>query len=289
MRQINTAILIQITLLAVSFAVLFYPTIAHMAKDWINNDNYSHGFLVPVIAAYMTWQKRESIIDLDTQPSFWGLAIMTAGMAIFIVGNIGAELFTMRFSMVVTIFGLTVFLFGVPIGRKTAIPILYLIFMIPLPAIIWNQIAFPLQLFAAKLSAKCISAIGIAVLRQGNILELSNTTLEVVDACSGLRSLASLLALSAAFAYIVSLSHLSKWLLFLSAVPIAISVNILRLTVTAIIARFIGPEAAQGFLHDLSGLLLFVAALMLFFATYSILTKMEKQFASMQKPVIQNT
>lgn len=273
----------QITLLAVSFTVLFYPTIVHMVKDWMNNDNYSHGFLVPPIAAFMFWQRRETIIDLDTQPSLWGLAIMAAGMALFIVGNIGAELFTMRFSIVVTIFGLTVFLFGVTIGREAAIPILYLIFMIPLPAIVWNEIAFPLQLFAAELSAKGISAIGIPVLRQGNIIELFNTTLEVVDACSGLRSLTSLLALSGAFAYIVSLTQPNKWLLFLSAIPIAISVNILRLTATAIMARFIGPETAQGFLHDFSGIAIFVAAFLLLLMTYSLLTKIEKRFVSRQE------
>ena len=270
--------MIQVTLLAGSFALLFYPAIAHLAKDWVNNDNYSHGFLVPPIAIFMIWHKRKTLTDLETKPTFWGLVILTAGLSLFLAGNIGAELFTMRLSIVVTIFGLTVFLFGVSIGREAAIPIFYLIFMIPLPIIVWNQIAFPLQLFSARISAEVISAIGIPVLRNGNILELYNTTLEVVDACSGLRSLASLLALAAAFAYIASLRKPNKWILFLSAVPIAISVNILRLTVTAILAQNIGPEASNGFLHEFSGLLIFGVAIMLLFATHSLLAKGEKLF-----------
>ena len=117
MRQILKSTLLQITLLTVSFSFLFYPVIAHMVKDWTTNDNYSHGFLVPIIAVFMIWQKREKIIGLNTQPSILGLVILACGMALFCLGNIGAELFTMRFSIIITIIGLTVFLFGIRIGR----------------------------------------------------------------------------------------------------------------------------------------------------------------------------
>lgn len=277
MQKAFNSIYFQFALLSVAFAILYHHTILNMATDWFNNDNYSHGILVPVIAAYMIWQRRDELHKLDSNSSYWGLAVMFAGMACFVVGNIGAELFVMRFSMVLTIFGLTLFLFGIPVSRKIAVPILYLILMIPLPAIIWNKIAFPLQLLAAKISANVITVLGITVLRQGNILELSNTTLEVVDACSGLRSLTSLLALSGAFAYIVSLKKVNKWILFIAAVPIAIAVNILRLTVTAIMARYLGPESAQGFLHDFSGLLIFVSALLLLIAVYKLLAVFENR------------
>jgi len=263
-------------LLAIAFWVLYHQTILDLISDWSNDDNYSHGFLIPFIASYMIWYRRDELVRYERNPSNWGLMAIGAGVMMFIVGNIGAELFIMRFSMIVIIAGAVLFLFGWQIFKAVSVPILYLIFMIPIPAIIWNKIAFPLQLFAAKITAEVIGGIGIPVLREGNILHLANTSLEVVDACSGLRSLTSLLALSGAFAYMANLANTyNKWLLFLSAVPIAILVNIFRLTTTAIMARYMGEEAAQGFLHDASGIFVFVIAFLLLFGVSWLIKRVE--------------
>lgn len=266
------------------FAMLFGTTIVKLVHEWSTNDNYSHGFLVPVIVGYMIWQKKDQLAKLVAKPSNIGLMVIIFGMCAHIVGNIGAELFTMRIAIVITTIGLCIYAFGIRISYTIAVPLAYLMFMVPLPTIIWNKISFPLQLMAAQQTSNVVHLLGIPMLREGNVLQLPNTTLEVVDACSGLRSLTSLLALSAAFSFLSKLKIIGKWILFLSALPVAIIVNIVRLTSTAMLAIYMGPEAAQGFLHDLSGIIVFIVAFIMILGIYNVISifeaKLSKQFAS---------
>ncbi len=274
-RFIEKKQFIEIVLLSAAFAFLYYHTISKLVGDWSTDPNFSHGFLIPFVSGYMIWHNKEKLSLFSLQPYNPGLGVIALGMLIHLLGNIGAELFIMRFSMIVTLFGISLYLFGKQITRIISLPLIYLIIMIPIPAIIWNKIAFPLQMFAADLSSSMIQLIGIPVLREGNVLNLANTSLEVVDACSGLRSLTSLLALSGAFAYIAPIGNIKKWILFFSAIPIAVLVNIFRLTLTAVMATCMGAEAAHGFLHDMSGIIVFVVALAMVYAVFLVALKIE--------------
>jgi exosortase len=274
--QIKKQILAQAVPLVLIFFFLFHKAIAKLVSDWSSDPNFSHGFLIPFVALYMVWYKKDEITQLDCNPSNTGLLIVFLGMALHVAGNIGSELFTMRFSMIVTLAGIIVYLYGWPVLRTVLVPVAYLIMMIPIPAIIWNKIAFPLQLFSAGLSSRAIALLGIPVFREGNILHLANTSLEVIDACSGLRSLTSLLALTGAFAFLAPLRTTEKWILFFSAIPIAVAVNVIRLTITGAMAAWISPDTAHGFLHDMSGLIIFGAALLLVYIVFMIEMKFEK-------------
>ena len=258
------------------FGFVYQKAIAKLISDWTVDPNFSHGFLIPFVAMYMIWYKQNDLKEISVTTSNVGLFVVILGMMVHLAGNVGSELFLMRFSMVITIAGIVIFNFGLEMFKAVLVPIFYLILMIPIPSIIWNKIAFPLQLFAASLSSDAISLLSIPVFREGNILHLSNTSLEVVDACSGIRSLTSLLALTGAFAFIAPLSRFNKWLLFVSAIPIAVAVNVFRLTITGAMAAWIGPETAKGFLHDMSGFIIFSAALALVYLVFIIQMRLEK-------------
>lgn len=248
------------------FLILYNNVIYKMVLDWLSNDNFSHGFLIPIISGYLIWRRKELLKQAVIFPSDTGLVLLLFSLIFYFVANIGVEQFTMRFSMILVILSLIVFLAGWRYSQILFLPIVYLVFMIPFPSIIWNKIAFPLKLFATNMSVSVIQSFDIPVFGEGNIIHLANTTLEVVDACSGLRSLTSLLALSSALALLTEHSGIKKFIIFLSAIPIAIFLNIIRLTATAILARYYGPDIAQGFLHEASGILIFFLSFLFLFA-----------------------
>lgn len=263
-------------LLLGSFLALYYPIFLKLIQDWETDPNYSHGYFIPVLAAYMIWSRRSEIFAEAVNPSlFWGALLMLAGLLQLIVAWVGSEYFLQGSSMIPLLLGMSLFIWGPAISRKLAVPILYLIFMIPLPAIIWDQLAFPLALLASKIAAFSIDAIGLSIFREGNIIYLPNVTLQVEEACSGLRSLSTLFALSALVAFLCHLRTSFKWIIFLAAVPIALTGNALRLIATAILARNFGSGMAEGFIHELSGWVLFVFGLIILVLLHNLLAKWE--------------
>ncbi|OGR56336.1 MAG: exosortase, partial [Desulfobacula sp. RIFOXYB2_FULL_45_6] len=198
--SIKKQTLFQIFILTAAFLFVYQKAILKLISDWSTDPNFSHGFLIPFVALYMIWYKKNELAEVSFKPSLAGIIVIIGGMLIHVAGNLGSELFLMRFSMIITLSGIIIYFCGFEIFKRILVPIAYLIMMIPIPAILWNQVAFPLQLFSAQISAQAINLLNIPVFREGNILHLANTSLEVVDACSGIRSLTSLLALTGAFA-----------------------------------------------------------------------------------------
>lgn len=254
-----------------TFIFLYFPVIRKLFEDWNQDANYSHGYFIPALAGFMIWIQREGLQQALKRPSNVGLLVIGLGLLQFIAAWVGSEYFLQGTSIIVVLLGSVLYLWGWQVALLTLIPLAYLIFMVPLPAIIWNKLSFPLALFASKVSADLVSAMGLTILREGNILTLPNITLQVADACSGLRSLTTLLALSAFVAFISDHTVARKWILFLSGVPIALVSNIIRLAGTAFLARHYGASVANGFIHDFSGWVVFVLGLMMLLGVNALL------------------
>lgn len=262
---------------------LYLPFLKTLFADWGGDDDYSHGYFIPLLTGYFIYSLRDELRKLTVKPSNIGLLIILAGLGQLVIAKIGSEYFLQRTSLIIVLCGLVLFSLGWQYFRKLFFPICYLIFMVPIPAIIWNKVAFPMQLFSSYLTEKVISFLGIPVFREGNVIHLVETTLEVVAACSGLRSLVTLFALSGALVFLASLPAMKKVILFFSAAPIAIFANICRLTFTALLATQIGSDAAQGFLHEFSGIVVFLLGLSLLLAVNWLLGRTEAKALSPQK------
>ena len=242
------------------FVILYYQVIAKLVSDWWNDDNYSHGFLIVPIALYFVWERRAALKEAAKIPSVWGLVVVACSLAMLLAGILGSELFLPRLSMLGILTGAILFLFGWNHIRILILPIVFLLLMIPIPAIIFNHIVFPLQLWASQFGESALNVCQIPVLREGNVIHLANTSLEVVEACSGIRSLVSLLTLGIVYGYLMDTRLWVRIVLSVATVPIAIVANGIRVAGTGVAAHFYGPEAAEGFSHTFSGWIIFIAA-----------------------------
>lgn len=240
--------------------VCYGPILGALVKNWNDDADMGHGFFVPVIAAYIAWQKRDELASVRAKPNWWGLVIVLYAALQLYIATLGAELFLARTSFVISIIGMVLLLGGREYLRIFAFPLFLLFFMVPIPAIIYNRITFPLQIIASEAADWVLGALGYAVLREGNILELPSQRLSVVEACSGIRSLLSLSFLSLVYGYFFEKKTWIRVGLFLSTIPIAMIANAGRVTLTGILSE-IKPEYAEGFFHEFSGWVIFMIAL----------------------------
>jgi exosortase len=239
---------------------LFGGVLSSLVSQWASDDDYSHGFFVVPLAAFFAWERRGALYRASSRPSLLGLLLVGASLAVFLAGTLGAELFLTRVSLIGVLAGAVLFVWGREHFRILLFPLAFLLLMIPLPAIVFNQIAFPLQLLASQAGEAVIAGAGVPVLREGNVLQLANTSLEVAEACSGIRSLISLLMLAIVLGYFTEPRIPGRIAIALAAIPIAIVANASRVAGTGLASHWIGPEAAEGFFHTFSGWLMFVVA-----------------------------
>jgi exosortase len=264
-------------------ATLYWTVLPKLVHDWWDDPNFSHGFLVPLFSAWLIWERRAELRAFASKGTLLpGIFLVLIGVAMLVVGKAGGEYFTMRSSLVFVTGGLFWIVFGGEGFRLCLFPLVFLFFMVPIPYILYDAIAFPLKMIASWFGEHSLNLVGVPVFREGNIIVLPNLQLEVADACSGIRSLMSLMALATAAAYFMSLGVTRGGVLFLSAIPISIATNSLRIFVTGVLSYKFGQKAAEGFFHEFSGWVVFLAGAFLIGGAGFLLMKMKGKSPSIR-------
>ena len=257
-------------ILVLALVLLNLPALASLIRGWAEDGNYSHGFLIIPLSIWLLWRERQKLV-FPAKPATSGIFLFLAGCGLLVIGIAASELFTTRVALVMMLTGISLHYLGWTNFRKVWFPFFFLLFMIPIPSTIYHSATLPLQLFATKVTVNLLHLLGVPCIQKGNIIQLPSYQLEVLEACSGLRSLVTLMALGALYAYTSLPGKTRPIILFLATIPIAIVTNIFRIFFTAIAAYAISTEFAEDFLHELSGFLVFGAALILTFMVGALL------------------
>jgi exosortase len=258
-------------IVSLMLAALYMRVVIKLVIDWYNIADYSHGFLVPLFSLFLLWDMRKKITATPVRPSWAGIPVVALGLIILIFGIYGVDLFTSRFSFVVLLAGLVWTFFGGAMLRALKFPILVLLLAIPFPAIIFNQITFPLQLMASRLASGILPALGVPTLQEGNVIQLPIMKLEVAEACSGIRSLMSLFTLAVFYGYFLEKTTARRVVLALASIPIAVAANVARIVGTGLCVQYWDPSKALGFFHEFSGWVMFVISLACLYLVHRIL------------------
>ena len=250
-------------ILAALLALLYYRIVANLTIEWWTDPNYSHGFIIPIFCGWMVWKERKRLADEPARPNWLGFTLIVAALGILVLGVLGAELFLSRTSLIFLLAGIVIHFRGLSQFRRMLFPWALLFLAIPLPSIVFNQIALPLQFQASRLAGGLLSLCGVPVLREGNVINLPSLSLDVVEACSGLRSLVSLITLALLYGYFFERRNWLRALLVVSAVPIAVAANGVRIMGSGLLGEYWDPSKAEGFFHLFSGWLIFVLSMAL--------------------------
>jgi exosortase len=258
-------------IVALLLVVLYYRVAVKLVYDWYTLPDYSHGFLVPIFAAFLVWDKRKKLSATPIEQSWAGIPLVIFSIVILILGVYGVELFTSRMSFIFLMAGLIWTFFGWAMLRALRFPLLVLVLAIPFPAIIFNQITFPLQLLASRIASDVLPLLGVPTLHEGNVIELPVMKLEVAEACSGIRSLMSLFTLAVFYGYFLERTTARRVILVLASIPIAVTANVVRIVGTGLCVQYWDPDKALGFFHEFSGWVMFVISLACLYLVHRIM------------------
>ena len=266
----------QAVILLALVGFLYRSILWNLVGQWWSDPNFSHGFFVPMFSALVVWRDREKLKKIPVRQSWWGLPVVVASLMTLVVGVLGAELFLSRTSLIFLIGGMVIYFAGWPFFRSVLFPWLFLLLMVPIPSIVFNQITLPLQFFASQLATDILRMLGVPVLREGNIIILPSMPLEVAEACSGVRSLMSLGTMAIVYGYFVDRKVWRRVILALLALPVAVTANAIRIVGTGLTVQYWDPDKGQGFFHEFSGWLIFVVSLAMLLGLHSLLRTIDR-------------
>ena len=256
-----------------SFILAYFPVWQRLIVAWYSSDEYSHGFLIVPLCCYILWRKKEVLAEIPVSPSSWGLGLVILSLLLYLFAHFAEIITVASFSMVLLVAGIIIYFYGFLMLKELLFPLFLLLFMIPIPAQIYSSLTIPLQLFVTKTSV-WIGALflGIPIYREGNVIHLPDRIMQVVQACSGLRSMISLLTLSAIIGYFTLKSNFLRTVLFFSGIPAAIAVNVIRVLLLVIAFYYFNYDLTSGTIHTVFGMLIFILASLLIIIIKGVLS-----------------
>jgi exosortase A len=259
-------------ILLAAFFITYLPVWEGLVSAWSRSDEYSHGFFIIPLSLFILWKKKNILARITPSPSAWGLAIIITSLLLYILADL-AEISTVAsFSMLPLLAGVIIYFYGFKILKENIFSLFLLLFMIPVPAQIYSSLTIPLQLIVSKASALMVSAVGVPIYLEGNVILMPGRVLEVVQACSGLRSLISLLALSLILGYFTLKSNWLRSVLFVSGIPVAIVVNIVRVFFMVLAFYYFNLDLTKGSIHTIYGMAIFFLAIIIILIIRGILS-----------------
>jgi exosortase D (VPLPA-CTERM-specific) len=265
------------SLLITLIFMMYWDVYADLIKVWNDKEEYSHGFMIPLVSGYFLWQKKSLLIAEKIQPCNYGFLAIAFALAAYFVGSVGDILFLLRFSFIFLVLGLILLFFGYKITKISLIPILLLIFSFPLPPDIQASLTAKLQLLSSQLGVSFIRICDIPVYLEGNVIDLGNYQLQVVEACSGLRYLFPLMGLSFICAYLYQVAFWKRAVVFLTSIPITIFMNSFRIGIIGVLVQYWGTSMAEGFIHDFEGWVVFMSCFAILFLEMWLLSWTERK------------